>query len=94
MNSAKLIEILSEKKSSHSLNIHQEALWHIHEDSWEKAHNLVQDESDSLSCLIHAYLHKLEGDTWNANYWYSRADSPPLQMSNKEEWEYLANKAL
>jgi len=28
---------------------------------------------DELSCLIHAYLHRLEGHFDNARYWYRRA---------------------
>lgn len=41
---------------------------------WEKAHGIVQqDETDQLSCWIHAVLHKIEGDEENARYWYARA---------------------
>jgi hypothetical protein len=41
---------------------------------WDKAHAIVQqDESDQLSCWIHAVLHKIEGDEENARYWYARA---------------------
>ena len=41
---------------------------------WNEAHRLVQRHSDRLSCRIHAYLHRLEGDLRNARYWYRRAD--------------------
>lgn len=40
--------------------------------SWDEAHKLVQQSSDELSCLIHAYLHRVEGNINNAKYWYSR----------------------
>jgi hypothetical protein len=41
---------------------------------WKRAHAIVQqDEADPTSCWIHAVLHKLEGDTGNARYWYRRA---------------------
>jgi hypothetical protein len=41
---------------------------------WDGAHMIVQqDETDATSCWIHAVLHKLEGDTGNARYWYRRA---------------------
>ncbi len=40
---------------------------------WSGAHSLVQDDNDTLSCLIHAYLHREEGDLGNAGYWYRRA---------------------
>jgi hypothetical protein len=42
--------------------------------NWDEAHRLVQSFSDSWSCLIHAYLHRVEGDLSNARYWYGRAE--------------------
>lgn len=42
--------------------------------SWDEAHTLVQaDEADQTACWIHAVLHKIEGDTGNARFWYRRA---------------------
>ena len=40
---------------------------------WNESHELVQPYSDRKSCLIHAYLHRVEGDLSNARYWYRRA---------------------
>lgn len=41
---------------------------------WHAAHAIVQqDESDPLSCWLHACLHKIEGDAGNARYWYQRS---------------------
>ncbi|HWB44191.1 MAG TPA: hypothetical protein VG900_02020 [Hyphomicrobiaceae bacterium] len=41
---------------------------------WDDAHKIVQeDETDATSCWIHAVLHKIEGDTGNARYWYRRS---------------------
>ena len=43
-------------------------------DDWAEAHAIVQsDEEDPVSCWIHAVLHKIEGDTSNARYWYRQA---------------------
>jgi hypothetical protein len=33
---------------------------------WDDAHKLVQQCSDELSCLIHGYLHWVEGNLGNA----------------------------
>jgi hypothetical protein len=52
---------------------HSEILGLIELGDWEAAHRAVQVRSDTLSCLIHAYLHRLEGDSSNAHYWYTRA---------------------
>lgn len=41
---------------------------------WDEAHALVQqDETDPVSCWLHACLHKIEGDESNARYWYRRS---------------------
>jgi hypothetical protein len=39
---------------------------------WDKSHRIVQEFSDPVACLIHAVLHKIEGDAWNSRYWYAR----------------------
>jgi hypothetical protein len=41
---------------------------------WHDAHGIVQaDEADPIACWIHAVLHKTEGDSGNARYWYQKA---------------------
>lgn len=54
-------------------NNHLKALNLAREGHWDAAHELVQSASDELACLIHAYLHREEGDLGNAAYWYHRA---------------------
>ena len=42
---------------------------------WDAAHQIVQQyESDEMAAWIHAVLHKIEGDSGNARYWYQRAN--------------------
>lgn len=55
-------------------NAHRKVLEFIRNDDWDSAHRLIQDYSDVLSCRIHGYLHRIEGDVDNARYWYQRAD--------------------
>ena len=55
------------------------------DDHWDEAHRLVQPHSDSLSCQIHAYLHRVEGDDWNADYWYAKAGVPRPANSLEQE---------
>jgi len=52
---------------------HIKALDLAREESWGESHQLVQQHSDKLSCLIHAYLHRIKGDISNAKYWYRQA---------------------
>lgn len=54
-------------------SVHLKALDLAREGRWDEAHQLVQSSSDQLACLIHAYLHREEGDSGNAGYWYRRA---------------------
>lgn len=56
---------------------------------WEESHRLIQDNSDSLSCLIHGYLHREEGDLGNAGYWYRRAGSEMPDNNLAEELKRL-----
>ncbi|MEY4699958.1 MAG: hypothetical protein RL326_145, partial [Pseudomonadota bacterium] len=47
------------------------------------------DESGGICAAIHAYLHRKEGDTWNADYWYRKAKRPSFTGTLHEEWESL-----
>jgi hypothetical protein len=72
-----------------------EALWYDAKGDWESAHNIAQSQEgvQSYDCL-HAYLHRKEGDNWNANYWYRRAKTTMPEVSLAEEWNVLVNEAL
>ena len=50
------------------------AVWHGLKGEWEVAHEIVQaHEGEPSADWIHAWLHRVEGDTSNAGYWYRRA---------------------
>jgi len=71
------------------------ALWHEAKDDWETAHNIVQQKEGTQKYdRIHAYLHRVEGDQWNAGYWYRRAGESPFKGSLKEEWDELVKRYL
>lgn len=72
---------------------HLKALELTKEGKWDEAHGLIQGHSDRLSCLIHGYLHRVEGDLSNARYWYRRADETMLDNTLEEEWERLYEAA-
>ena len=71
--------------------VQQEALWYDGKGDWEKAHDLVNDLDDRQSAHVHAYLHRKEGDLWNADYWYRRAKRQRYSGTLEEEWEELVN---
>jgi hypothetical protein len=60
------------------------------EGQWDAAHRLVQEAGDPLSCLIHGYLHRVEGDPGNAAYWYRCAGEEVGDNGLQEEWARLA----
>lgn len=72
--------------------IELQALWHCATGDWATAHSLVQDESNSTSARVHAYLHRKEGDDWNARYWYRYAGMKPFSGTVEEEWDYLVSE--
>lgn len=44
----------------------------------DRAHEIVQDATSGVSAYIHGIIHRLEGDFWNANYWFRQVRSPEL----------------
>lgn len=72
---------------------HLEALRLARDGNWDAAHRLAQRDSDRLSCLIHGYLHRVEGDLSNANYWYKRADESMPDNTLDQEWKRLYEAA-
>ena len=52
------------------------ALWHGLRGEWDTAHELAQAQDDADGAWVHAWLHRIEGDLGNAEYWYRRARRP------------------
>lgn len=69
-----------------------QSLWYDKNDNWNKAHDIVDALEDQKAARIHAYLHRKEGDLWNADYWYRRAKSIRPNVSLEKEWEQLVQK--
>ena len=65
------------------------ALWHDAKGDWESSHNIAQDLQSEMGSWIHAYLHRKEGDQWNAGYWYRMANRPFPKHSLEEELKEL-----
>jgi hypothetical protein len=71
-------------------SVYLKALWYDAKGDWETAHQLIQDLPDANASWIHAYLHRKEGDQWNADWWYRKAGRQRPALSLSEEWEQLA----
>lgn len=71
-----------------------QALWHDKMGDWTKAHDLIDSLNDKSSAHVHAYLHRKEGDIWNADYWYSRAGKKRPNVTLEQEWTDLVQLLL
>jgi hypothetical protein len=94
MNLSLFKESLSGNQPPANTNVYLQALWFDAKGNWDKAHTLIQDVPDKNASWIHAYLHRKEGDIWNADYWYSKAGKKRPSFSLDEEWEELVNALL
>lgn len=89
MTLQEFIQSLDYDTMPESLTVPLQALWWDAKGDWARAHTLINDLEDSVSAHVHAYLHRKEGDLWNARYWYSRAQQPEFKGPLQEEWRYL-----
>ena len=71
-------------------------MWHTKKGNWHEAHDIAQDIGAKMGSAIHGYLHRVEGDIWNANYWYSQAGRPKRENQDNldEEWASLVEENL
>ncbi len=65
------------------------AMWWDARGDWNTAHDIAQEIPSDLGCWIHAYLHRKEGDKWNAGYWYQRAERTYPTTTLDEEFEQM-----
>jgi hypothetical protein len=68
------------------------ALWFDGHDDWEKSHDQVDQLPGKSAARIHAYLHRKEGDQWNADYWYKKAGESLPNLALEEEWAELVRR--
>lgn len=70
------------------------ALWYAAKGNWEASHQIVQDLPTTMGSLIHAYLHRKEGDECNAGYWYRRANKSYPKISVEAELQEIIETLL
>jgi hypothetical protein len=70
------------------------ALWWDGKGDWTKAHESAQQDEGPAGAWVHAYLHRKEGDSSNAAYWYQRACKIPSRRSLTEEWNEITCSLL
>jgi hypothetical protein len=81
---------LNDSEPDNGLAVPLKSLWYDAKGDWHHAHAQVDHLDDRESAWVHAYLHRKEGDTSNADYWYRRAGKVRPAISLAQEWEALA----
>jgi hypothetical protein len=76
------------------LGLALQGLWWEAKGDWNRAHERAQEDHTPNGSIVHAYLHRVEGDLSNAGYWYSRAKRSPATGPLRDEWEALARELL
>jgi hypothetical protein len=76
------------------LSVALAGLWWDAKDNWKRAHESAQQDEGFAGSWVHAYLHRKEGDSSNADYWYRRADKPRCKDSLEHEWLAIAESLL
>ena len=71
-----------------------QSVWYEAKGDWDASHNIAQELHTNAGSWIHAYLHRKEGDKWNAGYWYRQAQRPFPNKSLEAEVEDLVNYIL
>jgi len=94
MNLSALKASLAAPQPPEELDAAVVALWWAAKGDWQKAHEAAQEHDTKPCALVHAYLHRVEGDLPNAAYWYRRAGHQPATGSLDAEWSAIATELL
>ena len=87
-------EFKTSNKVPPGISVYLQSLWYDSKGDWDKSHTIIQAMEDKNAAWIHAYLHRKEGDMWNADYWYNRAGKKRPPVSLEQEWENLVKVFL
>jgi hypothetical protein len=94
MNFESFKKSIDDADAPNELSIYLLSMWHDAKGNWKKAHDIIQDEEDKIGSWVHAYLHRKEGDIWNADYWYRKAGRERPTVSLEEEWKNISMELI
>jgi hypothetical protein len=84
-------ESLANASPEAHFSVFLKSLWYDAKGDWDQAHALIDQLPGTDAAWLHAYLHRKEGDIWNADYWYARAKKTRPSCSLEEEWANLVD---
>ena len=76
------------------LSVALAGLWWEAKGDWSKGHESTGQDEGPTGAWVHAYLHRKEGDSSNAAYWYGRAGKKPASGALEQEWGEIAEALL
>jgi hypothetical protein len=85
---------LEKDRPPQGLNCALAGLWWDAKGDWRKAHESAQQDEGPAGAWVHAYLHRKEGDSGNAGYWYRRAGQIFCRKPLEDEWQAIAEDLL
>lgn len=85
---------LNQSEPDRNWPVQLQALWFDANGDWKRAHDLIDHLIDRRSARVHAYLHRVEGDEWNARYWYGQAGEPEFTGGLQEEQLHLLERFI
>jgi hypothetical protein len=85
---------LKDKKPPEGMPPLLAAMWWDGNGDWAQAHELAQAVESRDGAWVHAYLHRKDGDTENAGYWYGQAGKALPQVSSEAEWDEIVTELL
>ena len=94
MNRTAFQQSLNQPSPPPDLTAPVQALWWDAKGNWSKAHKLVDELETQHGMAVHAYLHRKEGEQWNADYWYNKAGRTHYRTSLEEEWQALIDALI
>jgi hypothetical protein len=87
-------ELLLQDHPPREFSLALAGLWWDAKGEWNRAHESAQQDEGPDGAWVHAYLHRKEGDSNNAGYWYRRASRNPSHASLEEEWIEIVQSLL
>ena len=70
------------------------AVWLGLRGEWDSAHQIAQEDASLDGAWVHAWLHRIEGDLANAQYWYRQARRHADEGDVREEGKVIAASLL
>ncbi|MGC1782623.1 MAG: hypothetical protein WA708_08905 [Acidobacteriaceae bacterium] len=94
MNFEEFKTSVAAKEPPRELSVPLAALWWDAKAEWTRAHAMMDELETTDGMAVHAYLHRKEGQSSNADYWYRRAGRGFQRSTLEEEWQALVESFL